>query len=101
MKKSNEPAGEKLQKMIDQMDAAAAKRAIREAYWGNLAALPSVWVARDEDGSLWLYSAKPVKACGMFHCSSVGEMFQIDDSVYPEITYENSPVKVKLLFIDA
>jgi hypothetical protein len=28
-------------------------------------------------------------------------MFQIDDSVYPEITFENSPIRVKLLFIDA
>ena len=100
-KKSNEPAGEKLKKAVEQMDVDAARKAIRAAYWRNWIALPSVWVARDEDGSLWFYSAKPVKACGMFHCSSVGEMFQIDGSVYPEITYENSPIKVKLLFIDA
>ena len=92
---------EQLQKTIDQMDAAAARKAIREAYWGNLAALPSVWVARDDDGSLWIYTTKPVKSDGMFHCSATGDMFQIDDSVYPEITYENSPIKVKLLFIDA
>lgn len=100
-KKVEEQRAEQLQKSIDQMDVAAARKAIREAYWTNYAALPSVWVARDEDGSLWLYTVKPVKACGMFHCSSVGGMFQIDDLVYPEITFENSPVKVKLLFIDA
>lgn len=79
----------------------AARKAIRQAYWRNWAALPSVWVARDEDNSLWIYTTKPVKSDGMFHCSATGDMFQIDDSVYPEITYENSPVKVKLLFIDA
>ena len=79
----------------------AARKAIREAYWRNWAALPSVWVARDADNSLWIYTTKPVKSDGMFHCSAAGEMFQIDDSVYPEITFENSPVKVKLLFIDA
>ena len=79
----------------------AAKKAIREAYWRNWAALPSVWVARDADNSLWIYTTKPVKDCGMFCCSASGEMFQIDDSVYPEITFENSPIRVKLLFIDA
>lgn len=79
----------------------AARKAIREAYWRNWAALPSVWVARDEDGSLWIYTTKPNKSASMFCCSAAGDMFQIDDSVYPEITYENSPIKVKLLFIDA
>lgn len=78
----------------------AATQAIREAYWRNWSALPSVWVARDEDSSLWIYTKKPTRACGMFSCT-YGDMFPIGDSVYPEITYENSPVKVKLLFIDA
>ena len=80
---------------------ASALRAIREAYWQSWNKLPSVWVARDDDGSLWIYTAKPIEAGGMFHCSATGDMFQIDDSVYPEITYDNSPVKVKLLFIEA
>lgn len=92
---------EQLQETLDQMDIDAAKKAIRQAYWRNWAALPSVWVARDDDGSLWIYTAKPVEACGMFHCSASGDCIPIEDSVYPEITYENSPIKVKLLFIDA
>lgn len=79
----------------------SAEKAIREAYWQSWDKLPSVWVARDDDGSLWIYTTKPVKGGGMFSCSATGDMFQIDDSVYPEITYDNSPVKVKLLFIDA
>lgn len=83
------------------MDIDAAKKAIRAAYWRNWAALPSVWVARDDDGSLWIYTTKPRKCDGMFCASASGDMIPIDDSVYPEITYENSPVKVKLLFIDA
>jgi len=79
----------------------AARKAIRAAYWRNWDKLPSVWVARDDDGSLWIYTTKPVKGGGMFSCSASGDMFQIDDSVYPEITFENSPIRVKLLFIDA
>lgn len=77
------------------------KKAIRNAYWESWDKLPSVWVARDDDNSLWIYTTKPKKSCGMFHCGATGDMFQIDDSVYPEITFENSPVKVKLLFIEA
>ena len=80
----------------------AARKAIRAAYWRNWDKLPSVWVARDDDRSLWIYTTKPVKGGGMFQsCSATGDMFQIDDSVYPEITFENSPIRVKLLFIDA
>lgn len=92
---------EELQQTIDQIDIDEAKKAIRAAYWRNWATLPSVWVARDEDGSLWIYTTKPVEACGMFHASASGDCIPIGDSVYPEITYENSPIKVKLLFIDA
>lgn len=92
---------EQLQKTLDKIDQDAAKKAIRAAYWRNWSSLPSVWVARDDDNSLWIYTTKPHKSAGMFCCSAAGDMFQIDDSVYPEITYENSPIKVKLLFIDA
>lgn len=91
----------KLEETMDQMDIDEARKAIRAAYWRNWDKLPSVWVARDDDGSLWIYTHKPVKSCGMFSCSTTGDMFPIDDSVYPEITFENSPVQVKLLFIDA
>lgn len=104
------PLTESCKKMVEEKRAEqvrivkrmeSAKRAIREAYWQSWDKLPSVWVARDDDGSLWIYTTKPVKGGGMFSCSATGDMFQIDDSVYPEITFENSPVKVKLLFIDA
>lgn len=79
----------------------AAKQAIRDAYWKNWSNLPSVWVARDDDDSLWLYNHKPVKAGGMFHCGPTGEMMPLDDGCYPEITFENSPIKIKLLFIES
>lgn len=91
----------KLEEITDQIDISKVRKELREVYWRNWGALPTVWVARDDDGSLWVYTTKPVKAGGMFHCSATGDMFQIDDSTYPEITYENSPRKVKVLFIDA
>lgn len=79
----------------------AAKKAIHDAYWQSWDKLPAVWVARDEDGSLWIYTTKPVEACGIFHLGPTGDMMQIDNAGYPEITYENSPIKVKLMFIEA
>lgn len=96
MNKRNKEPDEAEKKRIE-----GARKAIRDAYWRDWANLPSVWVARDDDGSLWIYTTKPVEAGGMFHCSAVGEMFHINDSVYPGITFENSPIKVKLLFIEA
>lgn len=81
----------------------AARKAIHEAYWKDWSNLPSVWVARDKDGELWLYNNKPVKTdfAGIFHNGPLGDGMPIDDRIYPEITYDNSPVKIKLLFIDA
>ena len=69
---------EKLQETLDQIDIDEAKKAIRQAYWRNWAALPSVWVARDDDGSLWIYTTKPEKSCGIFTSSDGG--YQIDGS---------------------
>ena len=100
-KNVNDPVFNEFVNEKKQESEEAAKKAIRAAYWRNWDKLPSVWVARDDDGSLWIYTTKPVKGGGMFSCSASGDMFQIDDSVYPEITFENSPIRVKLLFIDA
>lgn len=97
-------ACEAMQKELDEIERKrieSAKKAIRDAYWRNFDRLPSVWVARDEDGTLWIYDGKPREAFGMFHCGSIGDLLQIDGSAYPDITYENSPVKVKLMLIDA
>lgn len=95
MKRKNSESDDAELKCIE-----AAKKAIRDAYWRDFTNLPSVWVARDEDGELWLYNQKPVKACGMFHCGICGEMMPIDDQCYPEISYDNSPIKIRLLFVE-
>lgn len=98
MKKSKNKPDNAEQKSIE-----AAKKAIREAYWQSWDNLPYVWVARDKDGALWLYNNEPVKAdfAGIFHNGACGDGMPIDDRIYPEITYDNSPIKIKLLFIDA
>ena len=52
-----------------------------------------MWIARDLDGELYLYNSKPIKKDGYF----VGEeSLQINPKIYPNLTYEKSPMYVKL-----
>ena len=55
------------------------------------------WVARDEDGSLYMYSAKPKKLIDYWHAAGVGYM-KLDDSLFPEVQWsDDEPTKVKLV----
>lgn len=54
------------------------------------------WVARDEDGSLYMYSAKPKKKCVFWHAPKVGYM-KLDDSLFPEVQWsDEEPTEFKL-----
>lgn len=76
------------------------RAAINRYIWDDFDHCPTAWIARDEDNSLWLYDTEPREGGGMFHLSAVGEtMMTLPDKCYPEVTYELSPIKVKLLFI--
>lgn len=61
----------------------------------------TVWIARDTSGELFAYSSEPQKLdfpeeepVGYF--TSGGKMTRLDKNLYPEITYENSPVKFEV-----
>lgn len=54
----------------------------------------SVWIARDKNGELCLYKSKPWR-CGQ--CFDFDEVFMpMDEDMFPEITWENSPKEFKL-----
>ena len=55
-----------------------------------------VWIARDKDGSLYLYSKKPLKDGRMFVTDGTGDMFQLDKNSHSEITWENSPQRIEI-----
>ena len=66
-----------------------------------------LWIARDEDGRLNLFDVKPQKeACfqGKDYIWIVprGYMNQImlNEKLYPEVTFENSPMEVELKLIE-
>ena len=55
-----------------------------------------LWIARDMRGDLYLYTEKPEKIAtyGYFTCD---DWFELDTNAFPELTFENSPMEVKLV----
>ena len=54
------------------------------------------WVARDDDGSLYMYTAKPKKTSDFWHAPGVGYM-KLEDSLFPEVQwYDEEPKEIKL-----
>lgn len=55
------------------------------------------WVARDENGSLYMYINKPKKLDDTWSLNSFG-FFKLDDSLFPEVKWsDEEPTKVKLI----
>lgn len=58
------------------------------------------WVARDEDGSLYMYSAQPKKKRDFWHASEAGFM-KIDDSLFTEVQWsDEEPKEIRLSIRD-
>lgn len=55
-----------------------------------------LWIARDDDGSLWLFDEKPVKVRGMWRNGALQERMsametRIQGCLFPTLTVDNSP----------
>ena len=50
------------------------------------------WVARDYDGSLYMYTAKPEKKRDFWHAPEAGYM-KLDDSLFPELKWSDEEPK--------
>ena len=64
------------------------------------------YIARDKDNRLYLYREKPLKSDVIFICQCYNtkpkhwsEYFELDESLFPEITWENSPQEVELKLV--
>ena len=58
------------------------------------------WVARDYDGSLYMYSDKPKKISDFWHAAGVGYM-KLDDSLFPEVQWsDEEPKEIKLSIME-
>ena len=55
-----------------------------------------MWITRERSG-LWIYSEKPTKYEDTFGLSSVNDkVYELDSDLFPEITFENSPKRIKI-----
>lgn len=61
-----------------------------------------LWIARDKNGELSLVNEKPVlsvsKKCWL--TSGNADYIFLDDKMFPEVTFENSPIEVELKVIE-
>ena len=58
-----------------------------------------LWIARDKNGELCLYNIKPEKHEEYFVEPSGYRSFSLDDDLFPEVTFENSPQEVELKLV--
>lgn len=58
------------------------------------------WVARDKDGMLYLYTAKPQKMSDSWYADKVGYV-KLYDSLFPEVQWsDEDPKKIKLSIME-
>lgn len=57
-----------------------------------------MYVARDRNGTLWLYREKPWREedCGLWFSDSTNIM-QINSEEFPQLKWEDEPIEVKLI----
>ena len=59
-----------------------------------------LWIARDKDGSLYLYGKEPNLILTDAPDAWDGrDIRAIDDRLFPEVTFENSPQEVELKLV--
>ena len=56
-----------------------------------------LWIARDKSGALTLYTKKPLRSFGWLRRD--GLLLILDSSLFPSVTWENSPQQVELKLI--
>lgn len=57
-----------------------------------------LWLARDLDGTLKLHESKPYCPFNTWH--NTNQEFYLDNNLFPEVTYDNSPQEVELKLIN-
>ena len=58
-----------------------------------------LWIARESDGELYAYETKPSYDKFDDNWYGDGKWFYMDIHLFPEVTFENSPQKVKIELI--
>lgn len=61
----------------------------------------TAWVARDDDGALYMYKVKPYRCKGDYEgCwDSNGDTLALDNSLFQSVTWESEPLEVTISII--
>ena len=63
-----------------------------------------LWIARNQDGSLWLHEEKPSLVYDeerrKWYYEKGGFIDFYDETLFPEVTFENSPKKVEIKLVE-
>ena len=55
-----------------------------------------MWIARDKSGHLQMFNRKPHKDEGAFWVEGASNALLLPKSLFPKITFENSPKKIEI-----
>lgn len=56
------------------------------------------YVARDKDGELYFYKKYPIKGCSFWCIDTPSDVVEMEENLFQELTFENSPIKVEITF---
>ena len=59
-----------------------------------------LWIARDKGGELYLYDVCPERRCVFFWIQFGYTSIMLDENMFPEVTWENSPQEVELKLVN-
>lgn len=59
-----------------------------------------MWIARDKDGALFLYDAKPIKRRDYFDSQRGFNSIELNSYLFINIDFENSPQEVELKLVN-
>ena len=57
------------------------------------------WIARDKDDCLYLYDSMPEKGIDFYFERDESHSLFIGKSIFPEVTFENSPQMVEIKLV--
>lgn len=56
-----------------------------------------MYVARDKSRYLHMFNRYPSKGDGAFWCAGVDNTLSLPKRLFPELTFENSPIEVEII----
>lgn len=62
-----------------------------------------MWIARDKDGTMWLYIDEPVRSLNSWEVDTeksllrADDCMEIDGDLFPDIKWEDEPIEVELI----